>query len=483
MRSALDQVLLQPPPPSRVSAVERLRLRGRYLWRHSGNPYLRQLRLQRDRRGAAFMPVIHSELGGTSITYAGLTDGIACALEFTEQQRDPGAGHAPVRSSQTMRTRDIERVRSLPAGDIVIIGTTAAKGRQLPAESSFVMPMRVHFVIDFNADIDTVLARTARGERRNFRQKCRQHDWQLTIERDPEQFDHFYDRIYRATMYRRHGARQRIEGKESAYECLFCSGILFMLHMDGRRVGGHLCHWNWRSRVLTSRLLGVLDGEEEYYAAGALKVMHFLLIRWAGEHGVRQLDLQGTEPFLSKGTYQLKRLFGARVVLPPNHFGDKRLWLQVRRDTPEVRDFLVANPFLTVRDDGTFDAVYFYDQRRAARTDYKANSPGVSFIRHVHLDDFFTASHNRIENSLRSNEALIPDKARVFGRRGNELPGDVAAFQSPLRRGLPVRRLSAHRARSFRRKPDPRRAVTASRLPTPSPGLASEAGTKMDSNA
>ncbi len=146
---------------------------------------------------------------------------------------------------------------------------------------------------------------------------------------------------------------------------------------------------------MTSRLLGVLDGAQEYYAAGALKVMHFLLIRWAGEHGVRQLDFQGTEPFLSKGTYQLKRLFGTRVVLPPNHFGDKRLWLQVRRDTPQVRDFLVSNPFLTMAADGSFDAVYFHDQQRPTRSDYKADSPGVNGIRQVDLDDFFTASPAR----------------------------------------------------------------------------------------
>lgn len=392
MYRALAQVPSGPRAPSRASALERLRLHSRYRWRNSGSMLIRRFRLCWESAEFAARPMICSESGGIAIIYAGLEDGTSYTLDFTEERRDLGTGYPPVRSCRTVRARDLERVEHLPSSDILIIGTTAAKAQRLPTSSSFILPMRVHFVVDFDADTETVLTRAAKGERRNFRQKCRQHDWQLTVEPNPGWFDHFYDRIYRATMFQRHGVRERVEGKASAYECLFRSGLLFALQMDGHRVGGHLCHWDRRSRVLTSRLLGVLDGAQEYYAAGALKVMHFLLIRWAGEHGVRQLDFQGTEPFLSKGTYQLKRLFGTRVVLPPNHFGDKRLWLQVRRDTPQVRDFLVSNPFLTVAADGTFDAVYFHDRQRPARSDYKADSPGVNRIRQVDLDDFFTAS-------------------------------------------------------------------------------------------
>ncbi|WP_165960699.1 GNAT family N-acetyltransferase [Actinocrispum wychmicini] len=293
-----------------------------------------------------------------------------------------------MRDSRTVSGRDLLRVNGFPTGDITIVGTTAPNASRLPRDFSFVLPMRVHFVVDFNADTESVIERIARGERRNFRQKCRQHKWDLDIERDPGWFDHFYDRIYRATMFQRHRERERTESRESAYECLFRNGILFVLRMDGRRAGGHLCHWDRTTGVLTSRLLGVLDGADEYYAAGALKVMHILLIEWAGRNGVRQLDFQGTEAFLSKGTYQFKRLFGTRVTLPPNHFGDKRLWLQVRRDTPQVRDFLVANPFLAVTDDGTMEAVYFHDEHRVARTEYKSNSPGVVGVRHVNLTDF-----------------------------------------------------------------------------------------------
>ncbi|MER5539945.1 GNAT family N-acetyltransferase [Streptomyces mirabilis] len=249
--------------------------------------------------------------------------------------------------------------------------------------------MRVHMVIDFDDALEKVLQRISKSQRRAFRRNSQQFQWSWEIEQDAEWFDFFYDRIYRATMRRRHGFRQRTETRESAYECLFRTGRLFVLSRDGERVAARLCHWDPRSRILTPRLVGVVDGSDEHYKTGAITAMHFFLIDWAANNGVRRIDLQGTEPFLSKGTYQSKRLFGTRVILPPNHFGRKRLWLQVRRDTPGVREFLVANPVIAESSDGCLEGVYFYDAERPARVEaYPARSPGVERIRHVNLDEF-----------------------------------------------------------------------------------------------
>ncbi|MFF5985051.1 GNAT family N-acetyltransferase [Streptomyces olindensis] len=317
-----------------------------------------------------------------------MPEGLAYTLEFTEERREATAGDTPVRVSTSLRGRHLVSPEMLPDADIVVVGTRADRIGRLPSARSFVMPIRVHFVLDVDQGYRSVLANASKGAKRDFRQQYRKHAWEFGAERDPSWFDFFYDRIYRATMIQRYGDHARTESRDSAYECLFRSGALFHLSMDGERVGGHLCHWDPGSGVLTSRLLGVLDGAEEYYEAGVLKVMYFLLMEWAAENGVRRLDFQGTEAFLSKGTYQMKRRFGTRVILPPNHFGRKRLWLQVRRDTPAVRDFLVANPLLRVTDEGTLHAVYFHDGERPPREDYRAMGPGVEAVHHISLDEF-----------------------------------------------------------------------------------------------
>lgn len=374
--------------PSRVPPRQRIRLHAGYAWRNSGHPLLTHTRVAWDNRSWGWFPAVRSDVGGVSICYAGVPEGLTYTLEFTEQRRASSAEEAAARERTTLRGWDLTSPQHLPDADIVMVGTSAAKARLLPTNDSLIMPLRVHFVLDCDRDLDVIHSSASKGARRDFRQKSRQHDWSFGVEDDPAWFEYFYERMYQATMRKRYGARARTETRESAYECLFRSGVLFHLSMDGERMAGHLCHWDARSRVLTSRLLGVLDGAEEYYAAGALKVMYFLLIEWAAKNGVRRLDLQGTEAFLSKGTYQMKRRFGTRVVLPPNHFGGKRLWLQVRRDTPAVRGFLADNPLLTVAPDAELEAVYFHDARRPARLDYRAASPGVARVRHMDLDEF-----------------------------------------------------------------------------------------------
>jgi hypothetical protein len=338
------------------------------------------------------VPAVHSEIGGLSVLYAGLRDGLRYTLDFTEQSRQRDAGEIVIRRSFTIAPRSGKRLALTTGADVLIIGTSRRRARRMPPHSSLIIPLRVHFVVDCEVDTDSMLSRISKGVRRDVRQQSRKHDWRFSVERDAATFDYFYDRMYAPTMAARYGSRARTEGKASAYECLYRSGVLFILADAGEPVAGHLCHWNPKYKVLTSRLLGVLDGGEDQYAASVVKVMYYLMIEWAAKNQVRQLDLQGTEPFLSKGTYQMKRRFGSRVVYPPNHFGDKRLWLQVLHDTDSVRDFLVANPVVVENSRGSLDVIYFFDRHRPPRADLQSESPGIEQIRRVDLDEFLSGT-------------------------------------------------------------------------------------------
>lgn len=380
-------------PPPRSPLPQRLRMQAGYRWRNSGHPLLTRSRTTWDTRDRAVFPSVRSELGGLSVSYSGLAEGLAYTLEFTELRREDGEASAERRSS-TITGRRLAVPALLPDADIVIAGTSAERARRLPSAASLVVPMRVHFVVDFDADPQVAGRRISKREREQHQRNLRSHNWSWGVRQDAAWFDEFYDLHYRPTMRRRHGERERTETKETSFECLFRAGRLFELRQDGEPIGGALCHWDRATRVLTLRLLGVRDGAQEHFTSGAFKAIYHFLVDWAAHHGVRRLDFQGTEPFLSKGTYQWKRRFGTRVILPPNHFGGKRLWLQVRRDTPAVRDFLVANPVLAEPAGGGdgLEAVYFHDADRPARRDYSAKSPGVDRVRLVDLDTFLPAA-------------------------------------------------------------------------------------------
>jgi hypothetical protein len=367
-----------------------------YQWRNSGHPMLIAARTLWETRDRATFPTVRSEVDGLSVSYSGLAEGLAYTLEFTELQRDADRLSAERRTGHL--TGAALRVPSqLPDSDIAIVGTNRVRARQLPRAGALIIPVRVHFVVDFDGNAQSARARISKRERWQFNRNLRDHNWTWTIDGDPDWFDYFYDRLYRPTMFQRHGPRERTEAKSVSYECLFRNGRMFVLSEGSERIGGALCHWNRASKTMTLRLLGVVDGASQHYESGAFKAIYHFLIGWCADHGVRRLDFQGTEPFLSKGTYQWKRRFGTRVILPPNHFYDKRLWLQVRNDNPKVRDFLVANPVLTEGPDRALEAVYFCDAQRPPRLDYSAKSPGVAAVREVDLDDFFAAMPRRGE--------------------------------------------------------------------------------------
>ncbi|GAA1545189.1 hypothetical protein GCM10009730_62820 [Streptomyces albidochromogenes] len=375
-------------PASRDPFPERVRMHAGYHWRNSGSPLVTRLRDHWDTRRTAAFPSVRSDLAGLSVGYSGLREGLAYTLEFTELRREEGADSPAVRASSLVSGSRLRDPAALPEADIRIVGTSASLARRMPKEASLVIPMRVHFVIDFDGDPDSARRAISKRERWQFNRDMRQHQWGWEVNSEPEWFNAFYDDHYRPTMFRRHGTRERTEGKNAAYECLFRTGRLFQLTQDGKPIGGALCHWEPRQKVLTLRLLGIEDGAERHYESGAFKAIYHLLIGWAAENGVRRLDFQGTEAFLSKGTFQWKRRFGTRVIMPPNHFADKRLWLQVRQDTPAVRDYLVANPTLAETSDGLLEAIYFHDEQRPLRLDFSAKAPGVERVRHIDLDEF-----------------------------------------------------------------------------------------------
>ncbi|MFD9305180.1 GNAT family N-acetyltransferase [Streptomyces sp. NPDC060048] len=379
----------RPPVAPRAASARRLRMMLGYHWRNSGSAPLNRLHNWWDGRPGARTPSVVSTAGGLSIAYSGLPAGLAYTLEFTEERRTLATPGQAVRTTVPRSSRLLGGAGAVPPpADIEIVGSTAERARRLPQDAALVIPMRVHFVVDTHRPADEVLRSISRREREQHARCRRERQWTWEQASAPALFDEFYDRMYRPTMFNRHGLRERVESKAAAFECIFRRGFLFILSEGGERIAGAMCHWDPGTKVLTLRLLGVADGAAEHYDSGAFKALYHHLLAWAAGNGVRHVDFQGTEPFLSKGTFQWKRRFGSRVVLPPNHFGGKRLWLKVHRDTPQVRDFLAANPVLAEAADGALHAVYFQDADRPARLDLSGKAPGIRQSRVVAMDDF-----------------------------------------------------------------------------------------------
>ncbi|MFD7168151.1 hypothetical protein [Streptomyces violascens] len=361
-----------------------------FAWRTSSRPTLVRTRLAWDDARLRRATSIRSTAGGSlTLGYAGLPEGASHVVPFMEERAAHGA---PVHR----RTRTVPWTDAMePSGvDLMTIGAPAERIRSLASAHDLLLPFRIELVVPVVPDVAAMRARVSRKERQRVARQRRDLGWALENATAAADFEWFYENVHLPTMRRRHGLATRSLEREIAFQCVFRQGFLFFLTEGRERIAGMLCLFSPRTRTLTLRLAGVTHGAQAHYGTSAFAGLYVLILEWAATHGIRAVNLSGCEPFLSKGIFQFKRKLHPRVVRPADHFGAKRLWLRVVRDTPAVRDFLVANPVIAETPGGALEAVYFHDDQRPARRDIRWEGTGLSAARMTHLDSFLQATSN-----------------------------------------------------------------------------------------
>jgi hypothetical protein len=377
-----------------MAVMRARRLRAGYVWEQSTDPRLAALRSVVDTKLRRFMSSV-SAAGpdGPSIGYAGVRHGIVIQ-QLLEQRRELTGVTATGRSSQLIDSSRLLAPGGIPDADLVAVGCSTRQLRQLPSVNALVLPYRMHLSVALSGD-GSWRQRVSKRERQWFNARRNTTDMALEVATDEDSFHFFYDRMHLPTMRLRHGDRTRSEPKDRAHEVLFRRGLLAFAMVDGVRTAGVLCHRSSDGGVLTVRLLGVRDGAQVHHDDGAMKVLYHLLLEWADGHGVARVDFGAVEAWLSQGIFQWKRRFGPEITLAPNHFGRLRVWWRANRDTPAVRDFLVANPVFEITADARLRAVYFHDDHRPPRYDLSHRCANAVDFRTVHLDDFLVGLDQR----------------------------------------------------------------------------------------
>jgi hypothetical protein len=372
--------------------VATLRQRLRYRWDNSGSRAvdLAQRASAPAQTRLAFAQTVTMASGGSTLTlgYVGIATGLRTILPLAEQLT-PGA----LRTSRSEVGRGSVRAlcaEAARAADLVIVGgpqqSLDAAGLPGPYVDA---PFRVHLVREIPADAAELMAQVSKRDRYGFRRDQRTHGFESEVVRSSADLADFYTGMHLPTMRRRHGAQLLTEPLAVAQRELLAHGFLFFVRSGGTRVAGALCTYDRGSSTVTTRLLGVDGGDERHYETGAFKGLYHLLAEWCRQHGVRRLDLFATQAWTAKGIFQWKRRLHPRVVLPPNRYRSQRIRLHVVRDNDAVRDFLVANPLLTVDRTGSgLVATWFHDGVRPRREEIRVGLPGVEAECSVDLDDF-----------------------------------------------------------------------------------------------
>lgn len=273
--------------------------------------------------------------------------------------------------------------------ELILIVLDKKKTEEERKKHDLISACRIHQVVNTDSDLNTALSRMSNRESKR-RTKSLKMGFKYSISTADYDFFDFYRNMHTPTMTSRYGNLARSVEESDAYTDLFQQGHLFKIFLDQIWLAGSVCQIDPNLRKINARLLGVLEGKDVYRNNGAQNFVYHAIIDWAcNSPNIDLIDFQGCEPFLTKGTFQYKKRFGARAVIPDNLFGELRLIMRVNKLTRSIRRFLIDNPSIVITETGHLSARYFQDNTTQFRADIPFECDGIETKILLDVDDWY----------------------------------------------------------------------------------------------
>jgi hypothetical protein len=134
--------------------------------------------------------------------------------------------------------------------------------------------------------------------------KIRRSDLRATFSRKLNDFNFFYDRMYRPHISKRYADKMIVKGRKKLKK-IFSRGFLLILKKSDKPVAGALVKVD--DDVITESCIGVLDGKKELIQCGVSGLMDYHLQEWAAANSKQFINVGHTRPFPLDGVYFNKR--------------------------------------------------------------------------------------------------------------------------------------------------------------------------------
>lgn len=177
--------------------------------------------------------------------------------------------------------------------------------------------------------------------------RMRRAGFRPVVSHAPEDFDHFYERMYLPFTRERHDTEAVVTDRARLRRCFRQGGIMWALRGD-ERVAALL--FRVRGRTFDLIVLGTAEGARGPLADGAIFALDLFLFEYARTLGCTVLDFGGSRPSPRDGLLAYKARWEARIGATRATFYDLGLWWP--RWTPALRAFLERTPLLVRQGDG-----------------------------------------------------------------------------------------------------------------------------------
>ena len=214
--------------------------------------------------------------------------------------------------------------------------TTRAKSRNI---YGFLLPRWLKMHLDVDGSFDIL---SQKGH--HIRRKIKKFNLSVEIGENREDFEFFYERMYKPYVQARHKGSAVIASYHEMFghPCMESARIFFVTYR-GQRIAG--MYEQFFNGVPYLHAVGILYGSFEYLKMGAVGASYYFAIKDYKNHRIPRVNLGGTSPLLTDGLTRFKISLGGKI----SEFERQdsiRLKLMLLKYSPGLSAFLVNSGFI-----------------------------------------------------------------------------------------------------------------------------------------
>lgn len=229
-----------------------------------------------------------------------------------------------------------------------IVEMNKLSAKVLGNKTNYYVPAWFDAIIDFSESQKRLTKSTSiKTDIKNIRK----HQLTYEVTTDPEKFDLFYHKMYVPYITKVHGNRALLVSYEKMRQRMSSCELLLVKKGDQYISGSILLY---KEDGVHGWKIGVLEGNREYIKYGASAALYYFEMMYLTEKGYKKINNGGTRAFLKDGVFQIKKKWGMNIGDP----WDIGFMITPLKVTPAVVTFLQSNPFMYVRDNKKYFAVF-----------------------------------------------------------------------------------------------------------------------------
>jgi len=187
------------------------------------------------------------------------------------------------------------------AADLVEVGIDRVSARLFLDTRYLALPQWITSWMKVPEDLQA-FGRTHQSTRGDIR-RMRIKNFESQCSREAKDFDLFYEKYFRPYITARHGGLTRVSPRWMM-RVLFNQGMIQWVVRKGERQAGEIM--TVKGTVLSTRVIGVLDGRMDLVREGALSALHVHTVLAAQRLGCTELNMGGSLPSLHDGVFRNK---------------------------------------------------------------------------------------------------------------------------------------------------------------------------------